>query len=328
MRTFGFSSTTDDVLEGIDLSNKRYVVTGASGGIGVETARALAAHGAEVVMAARDDAKNEAAAAAIVAAHPSARVSTGHVDLSSLASVREFTDSLVADGRPLSGIVANAGVMATPAGRTVDGFETQFGTNHLGHFVLVGRLLPLVVAGAPGRVVMLSSAAHARGDVNMGDVNFEDRPYDPFEAYGASKTSNVLHAVGIDARFAKRGVRAFAVHPGGIRTELGRYMGEAELKRLGAMVAAAGTGAAPFQFKSVEQGAATSVWALTAPELDGRGGVYCEDCHVAPVRRGADEPTAASASPSDGGVMRYAIDPLRANELWALSQRLTGDIFR
>jgi NAD(P)-dependent dehydrogenase (short-subunit alcohol dehydrogenase family) len=326
MRTFGFSSTTDDVLEGIDLSGKRYVVTGASGGIGVETARALAAHGAEVVMAARDEAKNAAAAASIVAVHPAARVATSVVDLASLASVRAFTDSLVADGRPISGIVANAGVMATPSGRTVDGFETQFGTNHLGHFVLVGRLLPLLVGGAPARVVMLSSAGHAMGDINMGDVNFEDRPYDPFEAYGASKTANILHAVGLDARFAKRGVRAFAVHPGGIRTELGRYMGAAELKRMGAMLDAPAPGAAPFQFKSVEQGATTSVWALTAPELDGRGGVYCEDCHVAPVRRGADDATMAEVN--DGGVMRYAIDPLRANELWALSQRITGEVFR
>jgi NAD(P)-dependent dehydrogenase (short-subunit alcohol dehydrogenase family) len=325
MRTFGFDSTTDDVLAGMDLSGCRYVVTGASGGIGVETARALAGHGAEVVMAARDQAKNDAAAAAITAAHPDARVTTGQVDLSSLASVRAFTDSLVADGRPLTGIVANAGVMATPEGRTEDGFETQLGTNHLGHFVLVGRLLPLLVAGKPARVVMLSSAGHAMGDIDMGDVNFEDRPYDAFEAYGASKTANILHAVGVDARFAKRGVRAFAVHPGGIRTELGRYMGKAELVRLGAMLAP-DPDRPPFVFKSVEQGAATSVWALTAPELDGRGGVYCEDCHVAKPRRSDAE--SSTAEVNDGGVMRYAIDPLRANELWALSQRLTGEVFR
>jgi NAD(P)-dependent dehydrogenase (short-subunit alcohol dehydrogenase family) len=322
---FGFESTADDVLAGRDLSACRYLVTGASGGIGVETARALAAHGAEVIMAARNDEKNAAAAASIVARHPDARVTTGHVDLSSLASVRAFAETIVADGRPLTGIVANAGVMATPQGRTIDGFETQFGTNHLGHFTLVGRLLPLLVAGAPARVVMLSSAGHAMSDIAMGDVNFEDRPYDAFEAYGASKTANILHAVGIDARFAKRGVRAFAVHPGGIRTELGRYMGKPELARMGALLAAAPS-TEPFVFKSVEQGAATSLWALTAPELDRRGGVYCEDCHVAKPRRVDAESTTKQVN--DGGVMRYAIDPLRANELWALSQRLIGETFR
>lgn len=311
------SSTTDDVLCGLDLDGQRFLVTGSSGGLGAETARALAAHRATVVMAARDDAKNAAAADAIRARHPHARLELLHVDLGSLASVRAAASALVADGRPLRGLVANAGVMATPEGRTVDGFETQFGIDYLGHFLLVRELLPLLISGAPARGVVVSSAGHRMGDLDLDDVNFERRPYDPLVAYGAAKTANVLHAVELDRRFGDRDVRAFAVHPGGILTELGRYMTPEVRRRMLEMISAAG--GEPFRWKSVEQGAATSVWAAVSPELDGHGGVYCEDCAISPVVEGpvgVDEP----------GVLARALDAPRATALWELSDRLVGSV--
>lgn len=309
------SSTTDDVLSGRDLSGRRYLVTGSSGGLGVETVRALAAHGATVVMAARDDAKNATAADDIRAAHPAARLEMLSIDLGSLASVRAAAARLLADERPLHGLIANAGVMATPEGRTVDGFETQFGVDHLGHFLLVRELLPRLVESAPSRVVVVSSAGHRLGDIDLDDVNFDRRPYDPYEAYGAAKTANVLHAVELDRRYADRGVRAFAVHPGGILTELGRYMTPEVRQRMMAMITASGGEA--FRWKSVEQGAATSVWAATSPDLDGRGGVYCEDCTVSPL-------VDRTVGVNDPGVLARAVDPRRARALWELSERLVG----
>ncbi len=262
--------TTDSLLDGRDLTGRRYLVTGSSGGLGEETVRALAAHGATVVTAARDDEKNRASAERIRERHADSRLEPLTLDLGSLASVRAAAALLLAAGEPLHGLVANAGVMATPEGRTVDGFETQFGVDHLGHFLLVRELLPLLAAGAPARVVIVSSAGHRMGDLDLDDVNIERRPYDPFAAYGAAKTANVLHAVELDRRGAL-GVRAFAVHPGGIHTELGRYMGPEVRRTMLDMITSSG---ASIRWKSVEEGAATQVWALTAPELDGHGGVY------------------------------------------------------
>lgn len=314
---FDASSTTDDVLAGLDLSDRRYLVTGSSGGLGLETVRALASRGATVVMAARDRAKNEGAAAAVRDANPSARLEFVDVDLGSLESVRTATDVVLSSDLPLHGIVANAGIMATPFSLSVDGHESQFAVDHLGHFLLVRRLLPRLsesaaARGLPSRVVVVSSAGHRMGDVDFDDVDFTHRDYDPFVAYGAAKTCNVLHAVGVDHRWRDRGVRGTAIHPGGIHTELGRYMTPEVIKSLMSRM----EGGASFAWKSVPQGAATQVWALTSAFLEGRGGLYCEDCDVSPVIH--DE------SSLDGrGVAARAVDPDRADRLWTLSEQLT-----
>src|SRR5271169_4976799 len=220
---FGATSTTDEVLQGINWSGKRVLVTGVSAGLGVETARALAAHGAQVVGAARDLPKAQTATEQVRAqAASGGSFSLVQLDLASLDSVRRCADGLLAAGQPFDLIIANAGVMACPKGSTADGFETQFGTNHLGHFVLVNRIASLFKPGS--RLVNLSSAGHRFADVDLEDPNFEHSPYDEFIAYGRSKTANVLFAVEFDRRHKARGVRATAVHPGGIQTELGRYM--------------------------------------------------------------------------------------------------------
>src|SRR5258708_8259468 len=231
-KVWGATSTADEVLSGIDLHGKRILVTGVSAGIGVETARALAAHGAQVVGAVRDIAKAEAATAQVRkdAAANGGSCELVALDLASLKSVRACADELLARGEAFDVVIANAGVMATPFGHTVDGFETQFGTNHLGHFVLVNRIASLIRKG--GRLVNLSSAGHRRANVNLKDPNFERTPYDPMVAYGQSKTANILFAVAFDARHLGRGVRAAAVHPGAIHTELGRYMNAGQLQNL------------------------------------------------------------------------------------------------
>src|SRR6187402_3347082 len=265
---FGATSTTEDVLSGVRLDGKRVLVTGVSAGLGVETARALVAHGAHVVGAARDLAKAEAATAQV---RKDAEANGGSfdlvaLDLSDLKSVRACADDLLKKGEPFDVIIANAGVMATPFGHTADGFETQFGTNHLGHFVLINRIAPLIRDG--GRLVNLASSGHRYSDVDLDDPSFERTAYDPAIAYGRSKTANVLFAVEFDRRHRGRGVRATAVHPGGIQTELSRHMGPGELEalveRLNESQRAAGLG--NFEFKSIPQGAATSVWAgVVAP---------------------------------------------------------------
>jgi NAD(P)-dependent dehydrogenase (short-subunit alcohol dehydrogenase family) len=318
---FNATSTTTDVLQGVDLSGKRILITGASAGLGVETARALAAHGAQVVGAVRDPAKGEAATAQVRAdAANGGGLELIQLDLASLASVRAAADKLVADGRPFDVVIANAGVMATPFGHTADGFETQFGTNHLGHFVFVNRIASLIAPG--GRLVNLSSAGHRFADVDLDDPNFERTPYDPMLAYGHSKTANVLFAVEFDRRHKDRGIRAAAVHPGAIHTELGRHMGPEMLEKLidslNAQLAEAGE--PPFQFKTIPQGAATSVWAGAVASGDEVGGRYCEDCHVSPVTEGIITPTSE-------GVRPYALDPDRARALWALSEQMVGERF-
>ena len=316
-RGFGHDTTTDEVLDGVDLSGRVALVTGASGGLGLETARALAAHGAHVVMAARDAAKNAAAIDAVRAAHPDASVEDLRLDLGSLAGVREAVSTFLDRHDRLDLLVNNAGVMCTPFGHTEDGFETQFGTNHVGHFVLTTGLADALAAAPGARVVSLTSAGHTFGDVDLEDPNFERRPYDPFESYGQSKTANALFAVELDRRLAHHDVHAFAVHPGGIRTELGRYMDREVRAGIGERLAAASAGGGEFRWKSVAQGAATSVWAATAPELADRGGAYCEDCGVADVRD--------DAGPTSGGVRSYAADPVRARLLWELTERLVAD---
>ncbi|NIJ35241.1 SDR family NAD(P)-dependent oxidoreductase [Sphingomonas oligoaromativorans] len=319
--SFNAASTTDQVLDGVDLRGKRILVTGASAGLGVETARALAAHGAQVVGAVRDLAKGEAATAQVRAdAANGGGLELIQLDLASLASVRAAADRLVADGRPFDVVIANAGVMATPFGQTSDGFETQFGTNHLGHFVFVNRIASLIAPG--GRLVTLSSAGHRYADVDLDDPGFERTDYDPMLAYGRSKTANILFAVEFDRRHRARGIRATAVHPGAIHTELARHMSPemigALIDSLNAQLAEAGE--APFEFKTVPQGAATSVWAGVVASGDDVGGRYCENCHVSPVSEGL-------ITPASEGVRSYALDAERAGALWALSERMVGERF-
>src|ERR1700756_4239935 len=230
--SFGATSTTDDVLFGVNLKGKRILVTGASAGLGVETARSLAAHGAQVVGAARDLNKAKAATEQVRkdAAANSGSFELVELDLANLKSVRACADGLTAKGEPFDLVIANAGVMATPFGHTADGFETQFGTNHLGHFVLINRIASLIRRG--GRLVNLSSAGHRYSNVDLEDPNFERTPYDPFVAYGRSKTANILFAVAFDKRYRAHGVRAAAVHPGVIQTELGRHMDPSQIQGL------------------------------------------------------------------------------------------------
>src|ERR1700677_3625973 len=254
--TFGATSTTDEVLEGVDLTGKRILVTGVSAGLGVETARTLAAHGAHVVGAARDLKKAEVATKQVRAgAAKGGGLELVELDLASLASVRACADRLVDAGKPFDLVIANAGVMACPKGETSDGFETQFGTNHLGHFVLVNRIASLMKPGS--RLVNLSSSGHRFADVDLEDPNFAHTPYAEFVAYGRSKTANILFAVEFDRRHREAGVRATAVHPGGIKTELGRHMQPDELDKLVAQINAqlAANEQPPFQWKTVPQGA-------------------------------------------------------------------------
>ncbi len=317
-KTFGFESTADQVLEGVDLSGRRILVTGVSAGLGVETARALAAHGAQVVGAVRDLAKARKAAAIVATdAAPGGGLEVVELDLASLASVRACADALVAAGKPFDAIIANAGVMACPKSFTVDGFETQFGTNHLGHFVLVNRIASLLKPG--GRLVNLSSAGHRFADVDLDDPNFTRTPYAEFTAYGRSKTANILFAVEFDRRHKAGGVRATAVHPGVIQTELGRHMTPEVLKQIMESFAASQPpGTPPVQYKSIPQGAATSLWAGFVAPAGLVGGLYCEDCHVAEPSQGATIRT---------GVRAYALDPDRARALWAKSEEMVGEKF-
>jgi NAD(P)-dependent dehydrogenase (short-subunit alcohol dehydrogenase family) len=321
---FGAKSTTEEVLAGINLSGKRILVTGVSAGLGVETARALAAHNADVVGAARDldKAKRATSEVSQAAADNGASLEVIELDLASLKNVRAATDKLVADGRLFDVIIANAGVMATPFGKTEDDFETQFGTNHLGHFVFVNRIAKLIKDG--GRLVNLSSSGHRFSDVDLNDPNFKTTPYDPFVAYGRSKTANILFAVEFDRRHRDRGVRATAVHPGGIMTELARHMPdgaiEAWVQQIQEQRAAAGE--APFEFKSIPQGAATSVWAGVVAHADEVGGKYCEDSQVAELI-----PADSQVSASSRGVHGYALDPENAKALWKKSEELVGEVF-
>jgi len=320
MAPFGFSSTTDDVLDGVDLSGLNVVVTGTSAGLGVETARALAAHGATVMGIVRDLDKARRNLDEAGADAGPGTVELYEADLASLDSIRSCADTIEAVGPDhIDVLIANAGIMACPQGATADGFELQFGTNHLGHFLLVNRLLPLLLAGAsgtsgaPGRIVNLTSAGHRFSDVDLDDPGFERTPYEPWVAYGRAKTANVLFAVELDRRLRDRGVRATAVHPGGIATELGRHLTDDTIATL-----LKARGERKVEWKTIPQGAATSVWAGFVAEADEVGGRYCEDCAVAPV---IDD---SNASP---GVMRYALDPATATALWARSEELVGETF-
>jgi len=322
--TFGATSTTEDVLSGVNLRGKRILVTGVSAGLGVETARSLVAHGAHVVGAARDLDKAKAATAQVEkeAAANGGSFELVALDLAKLKRVRACADLLLAKREPLDVVIANAGVMATPFSYTLDGFEVQFGTNHLGHFVLVNRIAPLIRAG--GRLINLSSAGHRYSNVDLLDPNFEHTPYEPFVAYGRSKTANILFAVAFDKRHRGRGMRAAAVHPGGIQTELGRYTDPSRIEKIVAQIneQLATEGKRPFQWKTITQGAATSVWAGVVAAADEIGGRYCENCHVGKIV--PDDVTITAVSE---GVRAYAVDPTNAEALWKKSEEMVGEAF-
>src|SRR6185369_921639 len=322
--SFGATSTADDVLSGVNLKGKRILVTGVSAGLGVETARSLAAHGAWVVGTARDLTKAKAATGEVRqnAAANGGTFELVELDLAKLKSVRVCADGLLAKGEAFDVVIANAGVMATPFGHTADGFETQFGTNHLGHFVLVNRIASLIRNG--GRLINLSSACHRYSNVDLEDPNFERTTYEPFVAYGRSKTANILFAVAFDKRHRDRGVRAAAVHPGGIKTELGRYVEPGRLEKvigeINQQLAAQGKG--PFKWKTIPQGAATSVWAAVVAPADEIGGRYCENCHVGNV-----VPDDATITAVSEGVRGYAVDVKTAEALWKKSEEMVGESF-
>jgi NAD(P)-dependent dehydrogenase (short-subunit alcohol dehydrogenase family) len=332
---YGNATTTDEVLEGLDLTGRRIVITGAATGLGRESARALAAHGASVTILARSDERAAEGVRAVQEAVPGAQVDAGAVDLGDLASIRAFAERFVAERGAIDVLINNAGVMACPFGRTVDGFETQFGTNHLGHFVLTALLWPLLQAGDAPRVVTLSSAAHSRADVDLEDPNFERTPYSAWVAYGQSKTANALFARELAHR-AGGGVLSYSVHPGGIMTDLGRHLTMELIEEMGlfqkeraeraaardgdAETPDAGPDATGIVWKSVEAGAATQVWAATStdPELLDANGAYLADCGLGVL----------GANPGANGMLPSLLDDDRAARLWELSEALVGATFR
>jgi NAD(P)-dependent dehydrogenase (short-subunit alcohol dehydrogenase family) len=300
---YGAQTTAREALGGRDLTGAVALVTGGHAGIGLSTTRALAEAGATVMVGARTVEPARAALAGI------ARVEVDRLDLLDPASIDAFASRFVASGRPLHMLVNNAGIMAPPLARDARGFESQLATNHIGHFQLTARLWPALRAANGARVVSLSSRGHSRSGVDFDDPQFERRPYDKWIAYGQSKTANALFALALDARGEPHRVRAFSVHPGAVMTELVRSLPGEELEAIRARLAGS-------TYKTTDQGAATSVWCATSRQLDGMGGVYCEDVDVA-------TPVAADATQL-GGVRPWAMDPEAAERLWGLSEEWTG----
>jgi len=299
---FSFESTAAEVVNGIDLTGRRVIVTGGASGIGIETAQALASAGAEVTLAVRNLAAGERTAEDIISTTGNKQVLVAPLDLADQASVASFTAAW--DG-PLHILVNNAGIMASPLMRTPEGWEMQFATNHLGHLALATGLHRALAAAGGARVVSVSSSGHLRSPVVFEDIHFAEREYEPWAAYGQSKTANVLFAVEATKRWADDGITANALMPGGIRTNLQRYVTDADLARLRAQISSS----EDIRWKTPEQGAATSVLVATSPLLDGIGGRYFEDCNEA----GPNQPG------SRRGVAAYALDPDAAARLWQVS---------
>ena len=330
MNGFGRDTTTDEVLEGMDLTGRRFVITGAATGLGRESARALAAHAATVTVLARSEDRAAEALDQLKASVPNATAESGVVDLGSLASIRAFADSYLSSHDAIDVLINNAGVMACPFGHTADGFETQFGTNHLGHFLLTALLSPALLRGDAPRVVTLTSAGHSRADVDLDDPNFETTEYSAWTSYGQAKTANALFARELANRAGALGVLSFSVHPGGIVTDLGRHLNEELMNemmsfaRVRSEAAAANGEGAPdpdapvgMRFKSIEAGAATQVWAATTADLADHNGAYLADCGVGVL--GAD--------PGVNGFLPYLLDDDHAAKLWDLSEQLVGSSF-
>jgi NAD(P)-dependent dehydrogenase (short-subunit alcohol dehydrogenase family) len=311
---FGMRSEPAEILDGVDLTGKRVVITGGYSGLGLETTRALAGAGASIVAPAR----RPDHAGQVFADEGLADVVVEALDLADLASVETFAATQLADGTPIDIMIDNAAVMACPEARVGDGWESQFGTNHLGHYALVNRLWPLIAAaGAAGgaRVVSLSSTGHKLSPMRWDDLHFAEGSYDKWLAYGQAKTANSLFAVQLDRLGASLGVRSFALHPGGIMTPLQRHLPQEEMVAMGWVD---DEGNVNELFKSTTQGATTTLWCATSSQLDGMGGVYCEDCDVAVISDPSD-PNARFI-----GVSEHAIDHAQAERLWAWSAEVTG----
>lgn len=311
---FGAATSASEVINGHDLSGKTAIVTGGYAGLGLETTKTLLAAGAQVIVPVRDPEKARRTLSSVPG------VELGALDLIDQSSIDAFATSFLTSGRALHLLINNAGIMANPLTRDGRGYESQFATNHLGHFQLTARLWPALEKANGARVVELSSLGHMRAAVDFDDPNFERRNYERWAAYGQSKSANILFALGLDARGTAHGVRAFSVHPGGIVTDLAKYMSQEEILATGHIDSEGRPVIDPSRgMKTVEQGAATTIWCATSSQLDGMGGVYCENCDVAP------------AVPADAkerfGVRPWAIDPELADRLWSLSEKLTGVTF-
>lgn len=306
------STTALDVIEGVNLAGKIAMVTGGGSGIGLEISRALAAAGARVIIADVDDAKAAEAVQSIGASHPDAVVETDHLDLGSLASVREMAARFLARDLPLDILIENAGVMAPPLSRTKDGHELQFGINFLGHFELARYLEPALIRAGRARAVVVSSIGHRRADVDFDDPDFHTKSYNRWEAYSQSKTACALLAVGLNDRLSKHGVTVNTMNPGGSMTGLMRYMTQEEMLELGWIDR---EGRVLARWRSPEQCAATSVWLVTAPEVEGKGGRYFENCNESGPWT-EDDP--------NSGVKPHALSLKSARRLWTLGEQMAG----
>ncbi len=313
---FGGRSTALDVVHGISLAGKRAIVTGGASGLGLETSKALASAGVDLTLAVRNKAQGEAAAQEIRQQWPEAKIQVGLLDLADLASVRSFARDWLAQGQPLDILINNAAIMACPLTRNAQGWEAQFATNHLGHFVLTTVLLPAlrqaVARSGDARVVALSSSGHKISGVDFDDIHFDRREYNKWTAYGQAKSANALMALGLHMRYGQQGITANAVHPGGIMTGLQKFLPIEEMRAMGWLKA----DDSPLDlFKTPAQGASTSVWAATAPDLKGHGGLYLEDC-----RQGVP------AEPGNriSGYAPHIADQAAAQKLWDVSQALVA----
>ncbi len=322
-------TTTNEILEGVDLSGVKVLVTGASGGLGEETSRALAAAGASVIMAARDNTKNSEAKERILSSHSEAKLELHELNLASLQDVRSSAEEFLSKNESLDLLVNNAGIMCTPFGHTTDGFEQQFGVNHLGHYLFTGLLMPSLEKSGSSRVVCLSSGAHLICGVNLDDPMFERRDYDGWDSYGQSKSANALFAREFDRRYAEKGVHAFSVHPGMIFTELGRHMTEEDMaslmERRKAQISTdedANSSDNMMSPKTVEAGAATTVWACVDDTLESQGGHYLADCQLGVPLASED------SSPGSCSMAGHILDDMAAEKLWELSEELTGGVFK
>ncbi|MET0335101.1 MAG: oxidoreductase [Rhizobacter sp.] len=308
---FNRKSTALEVVNGLSLNGRNIVVTGGASGLGLETSRALAQAGASLTLAVRDMAQGDAAATALSGSTGNKKIRVAQLDLADLASVQRFANDWKKSGDPLHVLINNAGIMACPLSRSAQGWESQFATNHLGHFALTRALLPVLLKSEAPRVVALSSSGHRLSPIVFDDIHFEKREYNKWKAYGQAKTANALMALHLDTLHAKDGLTANAVHPGGIQTGLSRHITREEMEAMGWVKPGAEPGYIPPGFKNPEQGAATSVWAATAPELQGRGGLYLEDVN--------------EAVPSPEGERRFGYvahvrDREAAARLWAVSE--------
>ena len=322
MKIYGAETTTDEVLEGVSLQGRHFMVTGASSGLGEETVRALSSAGAKVTMVARNSDKLDAAADRIRTSVPTTDLQTGLVDLADLSSIRSYAEEYLQEDAPIDVLINNAGVMACPFMTTKDGFEMQFGTNHLGHFLLTNLLMPAIRSGQNPRIINLSSAGHTHADVSLDDPNFETSEYNAWESYGRSKSANIHFTREIVRRYGDV-IRSFAVHPGVILTELGRHLTPELMEEMVERVKARSTSSAEAKetgglpFKSMEAGAATQVWAATTDDLEENNGANLGDCKVG----------VEGGNPSENGYLPYIYNEDTAKALWSLSEQMVQQEF-